>query len=177
MSVARNAVQEPQVPSPPAASPSELSAAQLHFHPALTLDFRTTEDLAPLRDFTGQERAKSALELGLGITCSGFHIVISELTGRQGVLIPAANVRHLLLRADVIEAVAQGKFHLYPIRTVDEGIALLTGVRAGTIAEEGTVNWLVKKRLRELATDLKEFAPRVEFGESTRPVSDTEEER
>jgi ATP-dependent Lon protease len=79
------------------------------------------------------------------------------LTGRQGVLVPASNVRNVILRADVLEAIAQGKFHIYPIRTIDEGIALLTGVRAGTVDEEGTVNGLVSRRLRELATGLKKF--------------------
>lgn len=80
------------------------------------------------------------------------------LTGRQGVLIPASNVRNLVLRTEVIEAVEQGQFHIYPIRVIDEGIALLTGVRAGGEDEAGTVNGLVSQRLRKLATDLKAFA-------------------
>lgn len=79
------------------------------------------------------------------------------LTGTQGVMIPIANVRNLVLRPDVIEAVAQGKFHIYPIRTIDEGISLLTGVSAGTIEEEGTVNYLVNRRLLDLASKLKSF--------------------
>ncbi len=79
------------------------------------------------------------------------------LTGQQGVLIPAANVRNLVLRPDVVEAVAQGRFHIYPVRTIDEGLELLTGVRAGTPEEEGTVNGLVSRRLRELATGLRAF--------------------
>jgi len=83
---------------------------------------------------------------------------IRGLTGTQGVLIPSANVRNLVLRPDVIEAVAQGKFHIYPIRTIDEGIELLTGIRAGTVNEEGSVNNLVNRRLRDLATSLKTFA-------------------
>ena len=82
---------------------------------------------------------------------------VRGLTGQQGVLIPVANVRNLILRLDVIEAVERGQFHIYPIRTIDEGIALLTGVRAGTSEEEGTINGLVNKRLRELATNLKAF--------------------
>jgi ATP-dependent Lon protease len=79
------------------------------------------------------------------------------LTGTQGVMIPASNVRHLILHADVMEAVKHGKFHIYPIRTIDEGIALLTGVRAGTVEEAGTVNGIVSERLRTLATGLKTF--------------------
>ena len=82
---------------------------------------------------------------------------VRGLTGQQGVLIPAANVRNLIPRPDVLDAVERGQFHIYPIRTIDEGIALLTGVRAGTSEEEGTVNGLMNKRLRELATNLKAF--------------------
>lgn len=82
---------------------------------------------------------------------------VQGLTGQQGVLIPVANVRNLILRQDVIDAVERGQFHIYPIRTIDEGIALLTGVRAGSSEEEGTVNGRVNKRLRELATNLKAF--------------------
>ncbi len=82
---------------------------------------------------------------------------IRGLTGTQGVLVPIANVRNLVLRPDVIEAVAQGKFHIYPIRTIDEGIELLTGVRAGSSDEEGTVNNLVNRRLHDLTTKLKTF--------------------
>ena len=76
------------------------------------------------------------------------------LTGRQGVLIPEANVRHLVLRSDVIEAVANGKFHIYPVRTVDQGLAVLTGGRL----DSGNVNEMASKRLRELVLGLKEFA-------------------
>jgi predicted ATP-dependent protease len=57
------------------------------------------------------------------------------LTGRQGVLIPAANVRHLMLREDVVEAVRQGTFHIHAVSTVDEGLELLSGRPAG---ERGT---------------------------------------
>jgi ATP-dependent Lon protease len=95
---------------------------------------------------------------------------VQGLTGQQGVMIPAANVRNLILRADVIEAVAQGRFHIYPIRTIDEGIELLTGVRAGTVTEEGTVNGMVSQRLRALATGLKAFSVSNEPG--SKPTSD-----
>ncbi len=78
------------------------------------------------------------------------------LTGDQGVLIPAANVRHLMLRHDVVEAVAAGRFHVYPVETIDEGVELLTGVPAGErdgdgVYPEGTVNQRVEARLTELA--------------------------
>ncbi|HYL23555.1 MAG TPA: AAA family ATPase [Burkholderiales bacterium] len=73
------------------------------------------------------------------------------LTGEQGVLIPAANVKHLMLREDVVEAVAQGKFGVYPVRTVDEGIALLTGLSAETI------NARVEQRLTDFAERARAF--------------------
>jgi len=78
------------------------------------------------------------------------------LTGGQGVLIPAANVKHLMLRHDVVDAVAAGQFAVYPIAAVDEGIELLTGVPAGEPDDEGvypdgTVNRMVAGRLAEMA--------------------------
>jgi predicted ATP-dependent protease len=74
------------------------------------------------------------------------------LNGRQGVLIPASNVRHLMLRRDVIAAAQRGDFHVYPISNVDQAIALLTGVPAGVLDDqgrypEGTVNHAVAARL------------------------------
>ena len=80
------------------------------------------------------------------------------LTGKQGVLIPEANVRHLVLRNDVIEAVANRKFHIYPVRTIDQGLAILTGAAADGRLDSGNVNEMVSKRLKELALGLKEFA-------------------
>lgn len=78
------------------------------------------------------------------------------LTGRQGVLIPRANIKHLMLRHDVVEAAKQGRFHIYAVSTIDEGIEILTGTPAGVADEngvypEGTVNRLVQDRLAELA--------------------------
>lgn len=74
------------------------------------------------------------------------------LTGRQGVLIPATNAAHLMLRRDVVEACRAGRFAIYPIRTIDEGIALLTGVPAGERDARGeyppgSVNRKVQARL------------------------------
>ena len=73
------------------------------------------------------------------------------LTGEQGVLVPAANVKNLMLREDVVEAVAQGKFGVYPVRTVDEGIAYLTGLSAETI------NARVEQRLSDFAERARAF--------------------
>ena len=78
------------------------------------------------------------------------------LNGEQGVLIPGSNVKHLMLRRDVIDAVTEGRFHIYPIDTIDQGIEILTGIAAGTPDTSGkyperTVNGLVKKELEKLA--------------------------
>jgi lon-related putative ATP-dependent protease len=84
------------------------------------------------------------------------------LTGDQGVVIPASNVRHLMLRADVVEAAAAGRFHVWPIATVDEAVELLTGVPAGERDAsgqwpEGSVNRRVDVRLASLAEKARSF--------------------
>ncbi len=84
------------------------------------------------------------------------------LTGKQGVMIPHQNVGDLMLRKDVVEAVAAGKFHIYPVQTIDQGIEILTGVPAGEKTKEGTyppetVNYLVDQKLLELAKKMKAF--------------------
>ncbi|HLE13702.1 MAG TPA: AAA family ATPase [Anaerolineales bacterium] len=82
------------------------------------------------------------------------------LTGNQGVLIPAPNVKHLMLRQNVIEAVAGGKFRIFPISDIDQGIELLTGIAAGSLDENGdypadTINGKVQSRLARLAEEEK----------------------
>jgi ATP-dependent Lon protease len=84
------------------------------------------------------------------------------LTGNQGVLIPRLNETDLMLTKEVVENVHAGRFHIYPIHTIDEGLEILTGVRAGQrgpdgLYEEGTINRLVDDRLIELAEGLREF--------------------
>lgn len=78
------------------------------------------------------------------------------LTGKQGVLIPVANTKHLMLRQDVVETVRKGNFHIYAVETIDQGIELLTGLPAGELQEDGsyppgTINRRVADRLAELA--------------------------
>lgn len=84
------------------------------------------------------------------------------LTGSQGVLIPEANVKHLMLRRDVREAAENRKFHIHAIGHVDQALEILTGVPAGEAAPdgsfpEGTVNHLVKGRLSDLAEKRKKL--------------------
>jgi lon-related putative ATP-dependent protease len=80
-----------------------------------------------------------------------------DADGERGVIIPASNVRHLMLRRDIVDAVREGSFRIYAVRTIDEGIELLTGVPAGARAAngqfpEGTINRRVEDRLIALAT-------------------------
>ena len=85
------------------------------------------------------------------------------LSGTQGVLIPRQNVQNLMLRAEVVDAVREGRFHVYPVGTVDEGIEILTGVEAGAAGgdggyPEGTVHFLVDRELQRLAKGWKAYA-------------------
>jgi len=95
---------------------------------------------------------------GLNEKIEGFFDVCRArgLTGTQGVVMPAANVRHLMLRDDVVEAIRGGRFHVWPVRTIDEGLELLTGMPAGERGSDGrfpsgSVNARVEDRLREFA--------------------------
>jgi predicted ATP-dependent protease len=93
------------------------------------------------------------------------------LTGKQGVMIPEKNVNNLMLRRDVVEAVEKGKFHIYPVTTVEEGIEILTGMEAGEIQEdgsypEGTLYRQVDDKLKEMAEMEKEFGKSKEEEES-----------
>jgi lon-related putative ATP-dependent protease len=85
------------------------------------------------------------------------------LTGGQGVIIPHQNVKDLMLRPEVVQACAEGKFHVWAIHTVDQGIEQLTGVPAGERDEsgrfpEGTVHARVEARLKVLAEGIEKFA-------------------
>ncbi len=84
------------------------------------------------------------------------------LTGRQGVLIPERNVGDLMLRQEIVDAVKRKKFHIYAVNTIDQGIEILTGMKAGKKTKSGfeknSVNFLVDKRLKEYASKMKGFA-------------------
>jgi lon-related putative ATP-dependent protease len=86
------------------------------------------------------------------------------LTGKQGVMIPSSNVQNLMLKEEIIEVAKEGKFAIYPVSHIDEGIEVLTGVKAGKrlpdgTFERGSVNDLVDRRLKEMAETLKEYNP------------------
>ncbi len=102
---------------------------------------------------------------GVNQKIEGFFDVCKKrgLTGEQGVLIPKTNVKNLMLREDVIEAVKEEKFQIYAIETVDEGMEILTGLEMGERDEneefpEGTINYKVEKRLSEMTEKRKHFA-------------------
>jgi lon-related putative ATP-dependent protease len=95
---------------------------------------------------------------GVNEKIEGYFEVVQALGARgdEGVLIPRANVRHLMLHDKVRQAIDKGKFHIYPVASIDEGIEILTGVSAGKLGKngaypKGTVNRLVIDRLAELA--------------------------
>ncbi len=81
---------------------------------------------------------------------------------KQGVMIPESNVKDLMLRKDVVEAVKKGRFHIYPVKTIDQGIEILTGKKAGEKTAKGdypkgSINYLVDRKLNDLAEGIKEF--------------------
>ncbi|MGD2248713.1 MAG: AAA family ATPase [Candidatus Methanofastidiosia archaeon] len=101
---------------------------------------------------------------GVNEKIEGFFEVckLTGLHGDQGVIIPESNVQNLMLKEEIVKAAEEGKFHIYPVKTIDEGIETLTGVPAGKrkedgTFEEGTVNYKVNQRLQEMAKELREF--------------------
>jgi len=86
------------------------------------------------------------------------------LTGEHGCMIPFSNVQNLMLKEEVVKAIKEGKFHIWPVKTIDEGIEVLTSRPAGAMKEDGTfeegsINDLVQKRLQAMAEAVKAFHP------------------
>ena len=115
---------------------------------------------------TGSVNQKGEVQAigGVNEKIEGFFEVCKAkgFTGKQGVMIPESNVQNLMLKEEIVEAAKEGKFHIYPIKTIDEGMEVLTGVKAGNrqkdgTLEDGTVNYKVDKRLRQMAENLREF--------------------
>ncbi len=115
---------------------------------------------------TGSVNQKGEVQAigGLNEKIEGFFEICQAkgFNGKQGVLIPASNARHLMLKEEVVESVKAGNFHIYPVSTIDEGIEVLTGLKAGQCLEDGSfepdsVNDRVQKRLATLAERLRDF--------------------
>jgi predicted ATP-dependent protease len=107
---------------------------------------------------TGSVNQKGEVQPIGGVTekIEGFFSIckMRGLTGEQGVMIPHQNVDELVLNDEVIEAVKQGQFHIYAVKTIDEGIELLTDVPAGECRVDGTyppgsIHYLVTQKLKE----------------------------
>jgi predicted ATP-dependent protease len=116
---------------------------------------------------TGSVNQKGEVQAigGVNEKVEGFFEVCKAkgFTKHQGVLIPNSNVKNLMLKEEVVNAVQNGMFHIYPVKTIDEGIELLTGKRAGKrridgTFEEGTINQLVEQKLNRMAKKIKEFS-------------------
>jgi predicted ATP-dependent protease len=115
---------------------------------------------------TGSVNQKGEVQAigGVNQKIEGFYDCCRKLgfTKAQGVMIPQSNVKDLMLRKDVVKAVQKGEFHIYPVKTIDQGIEILTGMKSGERQSDGTypektINHLVDRKLRELAEGLKEF--------------------
>ena len=123
----------------------------------------------PLRQdiaVTGSVNQKGEIQPigGVNEKIEGFFDVCKAkgLTGNQGVMIPHLNLDDLMLKKDVVAAVKERKFHVYSVKTIDQGIEILTGLEAGERQEdgkfkEGSVNDLVDKKLLDLGMKIKEF--------------------
>ena len=120
---------------------------------------------------TGSVNQKGEVQAigGVNEKIEGFFEVCKAkgLSGEQGVMIPESNVQNLMLKEEVLDAVKAGQFNIYSVKSIDEGIEVLTGTKAGErradgTYEEGTVNYLVDKALREMADKLKEY-PAIEM--------------
>jgi predicted ATP-dependent protease len=96
---------------------------------------------------------------GVNEKIEGFYDVCAQrgLTGAQGVIIPQANARNLMLRPDVVEAIRARRFHVYPVTHIDQGLELLTGTPAGDVNTPDTIHYLVNTRLQRLAQDMMAF--------------------
>lgn len=115
---------------------------------------------------TGSVNQKGEIQAigGVNMKVEGFYdcCTMAGLTGKQGVMIPQANIKDLMLRKDVVEAVTKGQFHVWSVGTVDQGMEILTGKPAGKMKADGTytkgsINDLADRKLRRLAEGLKRF--------------------
>ena len=138
------------------------SSAELFSLISALADLPLRQDVA----VTGSVNQRGQIQAvgGINLKIEGFYKTckVKGLTGTQGAIIPAANVKNLMLDDEVLEAVEQGRFRIYPIQTVDEGMEILTGLSAGQENArgeypDGTINAKVMRRLERLAIQWKKL--------------------
>src|SRR3974390_3269112 len=138
------------------------SSAELYVLLSALADVPLRQDLA----VTGSVNQHGEVQAigGVNEKIEGFFDICSKrgLTGMQGVIVPQSTVQHLMWRADVVEACKAGRFAVYPVRTIDEGMTLLTGLTAGMRREDGcypsdSVNARVENRLRSVSMIRRSF--------------------
>jgi predicted ATP-dependent protease len=115
---------------------------------------------------TGSVNQKGEVQAigGVNEKIEGFYYTCKakNITGEQGVLIPESNLKHLMLKDEVIESVKKGKFHIWAVKTIDEGIEILTGIPAGKKDKKGnypvgTLNYLISKKLDNLTKNYMKY--------------------
>ena len=135
---------------------------------------------------TGSVNQKGEVQAigGLNEKIEGFFEVCKAkgLDGSQGVLIPVSNIRNLMLKEEVVQAVEAGEFHIYPVSTIDEGMEVLTGQKAGERLDNGqfepdSINDRVQKRLATLAEKLRDFGRSGENGKKDRKNENEDNEK
>lgn len=100
---------------------------------------------------------------GINEKIEGFYELLKSrgFNGRQGVIIPAKNIRHLVLKDEIVESVKKGEFHIYAINSIEEGIEILTGLKAGKKIgneyEEGTLFYKARERLKYFSQIMKDY--------------------
>src|SRR5215471_19286839 len=144
------ASERPETTAPflqPTTAPVELTAEELQFHVSLGVDFQTTAELAPGRDFIGQERARAALELGLGVTSGGFNIFVSGLTGAHKL----DSLRDWVAQQAAQEPTPGDWVYVHNFARPDEPRAITLGARKGC---------RLKHLMNDLVKTLKEELPK-----------------
>jgi predicted ATP-dependent protease len=111
---------------------------------------------------TGSVNQKGQVQAigGVNEKIEGYYEICKRLgwNQEQGVIIPSSNVQNLMLKEEVQEAMRQGRFKIWAIDSIDEGIEILTNYKYGTPNESGTISYLVNQKLNEYATRMRAFA-------------------
>ncbi|MFN5422637.1 MAG: Lon protease family protein [bacterium] len=111
---------------------------------------------------TGSVNQKGEIQAigGINEKIEGYYEIckIIGFDGQQGIIIPSSNIQNLMLKEEVVDAVAQNKFSLWAIDTIDDGIEVLTDMKAGGINEQGTINYMVNNILAEFSNKIRKYS-------------------